>query len=179
MHLQPVLRGVVLPGMRTYERIFGAGPRGLLISLVLFMLAWRAEPVAGLSSITNIDAARWTVFVLSAVGSIIILIWSVKSLTPGERGIKLVTTGAYRYLRHPVYAAFLSCFNFGLAVLLNNWIYILWAILLHGVWHWNIRSEEALMKRAFPKEYEEYCKVTGRFFPRFKAMQNRPMRPTH
>ena len=96
--------------------------------------------------------------------------WSVKSLPPAARGKDLVTTGPFRYLRHPLYAALLSCFNFGLAVILNNWIYIVWAVLLHGVWHWNIRSEEELMNQAFPKDYPEYCKVTGRFIPRISSL---------
>ncbi len=156
--------------MNTYERIFGVGPRGLLISLVLLALAWQLKSAADLPNITTSYIVRWVVFGLTIVGSLWVVMWSVKSLPPAARGKELVTTGPYRYLRHPVYAAFLSCLNFGLAVLLNNWIYIIWAGLLHGVWHWNIRSEEELMNRAFPKEYQKYCKVTGRFVPRIWSM---------
>lgn len=153
--------------MNTYERIFGAGPRGGVISLAFLALAWEMESVAGLPSIIVSNVARWLIFVLTAMVSIAVVIWSVKSLSPAARGKQLITTGAYRYLRHPLYAAFLSCLNFGLAILLNNWIYILWAVLIHGVWHWNINSEEKLMRREFPKKYEEYCMTTGRFVPRF------------
>lgn len=156
--------------MNTYERIFGAGPRGLIISLALLAIAWQLETVADLPHITANNMARWVIFGLTIAGSLSVLIWSVKSLPPAVRGNELVTTGPYRYVRHPVYAAFLSCLNFGLAVLLNNWIYIFWAVLLHAVWHWNIRSEEELMSRAFPKDYPEYCKVTGRFVPRVWAL---------
>lgn len=152
--------------MNTYDRIFGAGPRGLLISLVLLALAWQLEPVAGLLNITASHTVRWVVFVLTTVGAIAVVIWSTRSLSVTARGKELVITGAFRYIRHPLYAAFLSCFNFGLAVLLNNWIYIIWAILLHVVWHWNIQSEEKLMKQEFPGSYEKYCQVTGRFVPR-------------
>ena len=165
--------------MNTYERIFGAGPRGLLLSLGLLSLAWQLESAVGLPSITTSLLFRWVVFVLTAVGSIILVFWGVKSLPPAARGKELVTTGAFRYLRHPLYAAFLSCLNFGLAVLLNNWIYIIWAVLLHGVWHWNIGSEEKLMRREFPKEYVEYCKRTGRFIPRiWNLKQNKSIQPT-
>ncbi len=165
--------------MNTYERIFGAGPRGLLISLALLALAWQLEATVSLPSIIVSHFARWVVFVLTVVGSIFVVAWSAKSLPPAARGKKLVTTGAYRYLRHPLYAAFLSCFNFGLAVLLNNWIYVIWAVLLHVVWHWNIGSEERLMRREFPKEYVEYCKVTGRFIPRICSLQhNKSIQPT-
>jgi len=165
--------------MNTYERIFGVGPRGFLISLVLLALAWQLESTAGLPSITASRFVRWVVFVLTLVGSIFVVVWSVKSLPPAARGKELVITGAYRYVRHPIYAAFLSCLSFGLVMLLNNWIYIIWAVLLHVVWHWNIEGEEKLMRRAFPKEYSEYCKITGRFIPRIWNLQrNKPIKPT-
>ncbi len=165
--------------MNSYERIFGAGPRGSLISLALLAVAWQLESVVGLPSITASYFARWLVFVLTVIGTVLIVVWSLKSLPPATRGKKLVTNGAYRYLRHPLYAAFLSCLNFGLAVLLNNWIYIIWAVLLHGVWHWNIESEEKLMRQEFPSEYEEYCQITGRFIPRIGSWQhNKPIQPT-
>lgn len=165
--------------MNTYKRIFGAGPRGFLISLALLALAWQLESVAGLPSITASYLARWVVFVLTVVGAVFLVVWSLKSLPPATRGKELVTNGIYRYLRHPLYAAFLSCLNFGLAVLLNNWIYIIWAVLVHGIWHWNIESEEKLMRREFPTEYEEYCQITGRFIPRIGSWQdNKPIQPT-
>ena len=165
--------------MNTYERIFGAGPRGFLISLALLALAWQLESAAGLPSITASYLARWVVFVLTVVGAVFLVVWSLKSLPPATRGKELVTNGIYRYLRHPLYAAFLSCLNFGLAVLLNNWIYIIWAVLVHGIWHWNIESEEKLMRREFPTEYEEYCQITGRFIPRIGSWQdNKPIQPT-
>ena len=164
--------------MNTYERIFGAGPRGLLISLVLLALAWQWESVVGLRHITANYWVCWGVFVFSVVVAVFVIVWSIKSLPPATRGKKLVTNGVYRYVRHPLYAAFVSCLNFGLAVLLNNWIYIIWALLLHGVWHWNIESEEKLMRREFPQEYEDYCQITGRFIPRFGSWQhNKPMQP--
>ena len=36
--------------MNTYDRIFGTGPRGLLISLALLAVAWHLESMAGLPS---------------------------------------------------------------------------------------------------------------------------------
>lgn len=156
--------------MKTYERIFGAGPRGLLISLVLLGLTWRFESTVGLPTITRSPSVRWFLFTVAVIGTVILVVWSIKSLPPSARGRELVTRGAFKYFRHPLYAAFLSSFNFGLAVLLNNWIYIIWAIALHGVWHLNIISEERLMKRQFPEEYVDYCAKTGRFVPRLWRM---------
>ncbi len=156
--------------MNTHERLFGTGPRGLVISYALLALAWRLESVVGLPGIIDNATARWVIFALSVMGAAGLAVWSFKSLPPARRGLDLVTSGAYRYVRHPVYSTLLSSFNFGLAVLLNNWIYVIWAIALHGLWHWNIRGEERLMARQFPQRYPEYCKKTGRFVPRIGSL---------
>lgn len=152
--------------MKTYQRIFGSGPLGTVISLGLLFVAVLLEDVLGEMQITGSDAVRYIVFVLASVLTLLVIVWSVRSLPPAERGHNLVTTGAFTHFRHPLYGAFLSCFNFGLAIFLNNWVYVLWAFLLHPVWHWVVRGEEALMERAFPDVYREYAARTGRFFPR-------------
>lgn len=165
--------------MNRYERIFGAGPRGILISLVLLAIAWQLEPLTGLPTITDSYHTRWTVFAMALIATIFLALWSLTSLPPGSRGKLLVTTGAYRYFRHPLYASLVTFFHFGLAVLLNNWIYVIWAVLAHGAGHWNIRSEERLMREEFASEYIEYSRVTGRFVPRiWSVKQDRSVPPT-
>ncbi|WP_372364765.1 isoprenylcysteine carboxylmethyltransferase family protein [Candidatus Uabimicrobium sp. HlEnr_7] len=152
--------------MKTYDRIFGAGPRGLLISLLALIAAWKFESLLGFSTICDNALVRWFLFLITLIATLLLVIWSFWSLPPAIRGKTLVTTGAFKYFRHPLYASFLSFFNFGLAILLNNWVYIFWAVMLHGVWHLNIIKEEELMMQEFPKEYVEYCATTGRFVPR-------------
>ena len=107
-----------------------------------------------------------SLFIATSIVTVMLVLWSIDSLPISTRGRELVTDGAFRYFRHPLYAAFLSCFNFGFAALLNNWIYVIGATILHGAWHLNIMPEEKFMKRRFPKAYDDYCKNTGRFLPR-------------
>jgi protein-S-isoprenylcysteine O-methyltransferase Ste14 len=99
--------------------------------------------------------------------TIILIAWSVNSLKLKDRGKILITTGIFKYLRHPLYASFLSVFNFGLAILMNNWIYIIWVISLFPMWNLLIIKEEKTLEQIFPNDYEEYCKKTGRFIPKF------------
>jgi len=152
--------------MNTYLRIFGIGPTGFLISALLFLIAFFLASGLGHLQISSNDLLRWSVFVGLSVVTGFIMLWSVISLPITERGKSLTITGAFRYFRHPLYGACLSFFNFGLAVFLNNWIYILWAVIQHPVWHWLIKYEEKLMKKRFPGEYEAYALKTGRFFPK-------------
>jgi len=157
-----------------FSKLFGSGPVGLLISVGLLLIAnwlnkWIAPvPLSGNRFILD------SVFLASTLLTLAMIIWSVKSLPASERGNKLSTRGAFRYVRHPLYAAFLSIFDFGLAVYLNSYIFILWAIILHPIWHRLVRSEEKLMISIFGQSYVEYQRTTGRFFPRLHHRHERP-----
>ena len=154
--------------MNKFNRIFGSGPKGLLISLALLFAAFYLKKLFDIPQIfvDQKNISIW-LFILFTTISMIIFIWSIVSLNPKLRGKNLITTGALKYFRHPLYAAFLTFFNFGLAFLFNNWIFIIWAFLLHPIWHYLVIKEETDLKNIFPNRYEEYCKKTGRFFPKF------------
>lgn len=153
--------------MNNFNRIFGVGFKGLLISLILMVLAFYLKNLLGIPKIFIVQKfLQLLIFILLTTICIIIIIWSIISLNPNLRGKTLITTGAFKYFRHPLYAAFLTFFNFGLAVLLNNWIFIIWAIFLHPIWHLLVLEEERVLKNTFPGDYERYCKNTGRFFPK-------------
>ncbi|MBN2040470.1 MAG: isoprenylcysteine carboxylmethyltransferase family protein [Spirochaetes bacterium] len=154
--------------MIEFKRLFGSGFKGLIISLILFFITrhylkniFNTPDIFDSSFLT-----RLVIFILLSVVTTGIIIWSVISLNPKLRGKTLITQGAFKYFRHPLYAAFLTFFNFGLAIFLNNWIYIIWAVLLHPVWHILMHEEEKALKKTFPGDYEEYCRQTGRFFPK-------------
>jgi len=151
-----------------FGKIFGSGPAGLLISLTLFFIASWLNKRINLPPLSNNQFILNSIFIISILMTLTIIIWSVKSLPTSERGNKLCTSGVFKYVRHPLYAAFLSIFDFGLAFYLNSYIFILWAVLLHPIWHYVIRYEERLMVDVFGKSYIEYQKKTGRFFPRLR-----------
>ncbi|MDB4459310.1 isoprenylcysteine carboxylmethyltransferase family protein [bacterium] len=157
--------------MTNYQRIFGAGPRGLLFSAILLGLAGYSKARLGLPKIIDGEALRWIALILSMIGALVISGASFAVMSPNDRGKSLITSGVYRYVRHPLYASLISCFNFGLALFLNNWSFIIWAVVLHPLWHWNIKSEERLMASKFPDEYDGYCKITGRFLPRLRLFK--------
>ncbi|MDD5483488.1 MAG: isoprenylcysteine carboxylmethyltransferase family protein, partial [Kiritimatiellae bacterium] len=148
------------------NKIFGIGPVALLISLVLFFVASWLNKRTNLPPLFNSEFFRNTVFVITCLLTLGIIIWSIKSLPTADRGNKLCTSGAFKYVRHPLYAAFLTIFNFGLAIYLNSYIFIFWAALLHPIWHCLVRYEERLMVDIFGAPYLDYQKNTGRFFPK-------------
>lgn len=152
--------------MNNLQRIFGTGPRGLVISVTLLIIAFLSKPYIDLPKIHGNKVVGITVFCIAIALTIWLIIWSAKSLHPNQRGRELVTTGAFRFFRHPLYAAFLTFLNFGLSIFLDNYIFVIWAILQHPVWHLNIIKEEKMIAAIFQEDYEEYCRRTGRFIPR-------------
>lgn len=152
--------------MTQYQRIFGTGPRGLAISFATLFFTYAAADRYGPLTIHGSEMGGYIVLGLSVIATLAIAVWSVRSLPPSDRGKALVTSGAFQYFRHPLYASFLTFFDFGLAIYFDDWIFIAWAIIQHPVWHLNMLGEERLMRSEFGEDYDVYCKRTGRFVPR-------------
>jgi protein-S-isoprenylcysteine O-methyltransferase Ste14 len=149
-----------------FRKTFGSGPVGVMVSLILLSIAFLVNGQFRVPPISDNQTLLDTIFIASIVLTLVLIAWSLRSLPASDRGNRLVTSGAFRYVRHPLYAAFLSVFNFGLAIWLNSYIYLAWALLLHPVWHFLVRDEERMMIATFGDTYREYQKRTGRFFPR-------------
>jgi len=149
-----------------FQKTFGSGPIGVVVSLILLFIAFLINRQFYLPLIPDNPLLLDSIFVAAVVLTLIIIAWSLRSLPAADRGNRLCTSGAFRYVRHPLYAAFLSVFNFGLAIWLNSYVYLVWALLLHPVWQYLVLDEERMMIATFGDAYREYEKRTGRFFPR-------------
>ena len=111
--------------------------------------------------------------VLFIAPGIIILFFSIKQLggsltanpVPRESG-RLIETGLYKYIRHPIYTGLLlatlgSCVQ-SMAVVK----FFFWFLLL-GLLIYKARFEEKLLAAKY-STYTDYMKRTGRFVPRLK-----------
>lgn len=80
---------------------------------------------------------------------------------------KLITTGPYRYVRHPLYSGLLvSSLGFGL-VSLNIWMFLM-GLSFCGSFAFRIPGEEALLRQKFKKKFDDYAEHTGRLIPKFR-----------
>ena len=77
----------------------------------------------------------------------------------------LVTTGPYRYVRHPFYLAFFVAVMGG-AIVAANWFILLAGMIPCGFLIARTRIEEEKLIDRFGDEYREYMAKTGRFVPR-------------
>lgn len=84
---------------------------------------------------------------------------------------KLVTSGPYRWVRHPLYTVGSSMFvSFG--IMADTWFIIVLGILAFIAMAFRTSKEEANLIEKFGDEYREYMKRTGRFLPKFSKSQN-------
>ncbi|MDO5733080.1 MAG: isoprenylcysteine carboxylmethyltransferase family protein [Eubacteriales bacterium] len=109
--------------------------------------------------------------ILARTLSIVLILYALVLWTMGAFGARinakakageLVTTGAYAWVRHPIYSAF---FLVSAAVLI--WPLNLYLLLLI-LFNWAFMSlilkftEESTLRRLFPETYPDYCKRTNR-----------------
>jgi protein-S-isoprenylcysteine O-methyltransferase Ste14 len=93
-----------------------------------------------------------------------------RNLTPTaviKQGQSLVTDGAYRYIRHPIYTGH-GLRAIAQALLLQNWIAGLSGlVLLFPMYLYRVRREEQNLLEHFGAEYRLYMSRTGRIIPLF------------
>jgi protein-S-isoprenylcysteine O-methyltransferase Ste14 len=89
--------------------------------------------------------------------------------TPGQElkdDLELVRTGAYFYVRHPMYAALLGI-AFCQVFMIQNWIAgPISLILVTPFCIYQIRREERLLIRFFGDDYRDYMSATGMLWPK-------------
>jgi protein-S-isoprenylcysteine O-methyltransferase Ste14 len=81
-----------------------------------------------------------------------------------EKTTRLVVIGAYRYIRHPLYASLLFL-SWGVYFKDPNWPGFILVLAASGLLWATARAEEAEDVRFFGEEYREYMKKTAMFFP--------------
>jgi len=79
---------------------------------------------------------------------------------------QLVTSGPYRWIRHPLYT-FGTLFFFSFALMLDSWFLAAMATLAIILLTIRLPQEEHFLIEKFGDEYREYMKTTGRYLPKF------------
>jgi protein-S-isoprenylcysteine O-methyltransferase Ste14 len=146
----------------------------LLVALPLFggMVAYLANPDwMGWASLTLPVWARWTgvalgllvvpssYWVLTALGT------NVSETVLTKRQHRLVTTGPYRWVRHPLYTVGIALF-LAIALMAANWFILLWSVVaLVAVRLVVIPREEAQLVARFGDDYRRYRSGTGSLLP--------------
>jgi protein-S-isoprenylcysteine O-methyltransferase Ste14 len=146
-----------------------------IIPMVLaFELLFSDLPRIGLLRLRFTPADAWIAWLGFAVTSlgVAIAIWARycigeywSSRVTLKEGHRLVRSGPYQFVRHPIYTGILVG-AIGRALTIGEWHGILAVVLVLGA-HWGkARREESLLTAEFGDEYTAYRRTTGFLFPR-------------
>jgi protein-S-isoprenylcysteine O-methyltransferase Ste14 len=152
-----------LPGLK---KLFGVGMFGAFLSLVLLAVFLWLNQFVHPSGLSAQPLPLRIIGILLMLMGLCFHFWSFFTLRNWWVHDRLCTSGPFRYVRHPMYAAWITLVGPGLALLLNSWILLVWAVLLQPLWHVLVRREEAVMIDLFGEQYREMAARTGRFIPR-------------
>jgi protein-S-isoprenylcysteine O-methyltransferase Ste14 len=139
----------------------GLSPRVMAIAGTFFLALMTFFPRANLSMTQTVMASF---FSLVGTGiSVFVLAHLGRSFSVMPEARRLVTTGPYRYMRHPLYI-FEAVASFGVLLQFLS-IYTVVIFLAWGVLQFQrMKNEEAILGKAFP-EYESYKLKTARLIP--------------
>lgn len=127
-----------------------------------------------LITLITLGAWPWTIHTiplsLLLFGSALAL-WVFRHNHPGnfnirpepKAGARMITTGPYRHVRHPMYVALLLVMA-GVALATTHVYPPLFWLTLLGVLNYKAALEERLLQEQWP-DYQEYCRQTRRFIP--------------
>lgn len=117
------------------------------------------EWVRWLGVLLGILCTAGVYWLFSSIGS------GISPTSATRREHKLVTSGPYRWVRHPLYTVGSSMFvAFGMMA--DNWFIMLLGILAFIIMAIRTPREEANLIEKFGDEYREYMKRTGAFIPK-------------
>lgn len=142
---------------------------GLFVSL-LIILQPAILPILGLYTNEGWGMSIQIFGLFLFFGSLLLHWWARSNLRQffGERievqkGQRLIDSGPYAYIRHPIYTSF---FLFGLALLLLNPSLLILLLLVYTFWDYGrlVSKEEKLLSDNIPG-YRAYIARTSRFFP--------------
>ena len=93
---------------------------------------------------------------------------SISPTSATRKQHRLVTSGLYRWVRHPLYTVGSSLF-IAFGMMADNWFIAILGVLAFIAMASRTPKEEANLIEKFGDEYREYMKHTGRYLPKLKS----------
>ncbi|WP_210236358.1 MULTISPECIES: isoprenylcysteine carboxylmethyltransferase family protein [unclassified Mesorhizobium] len=142
---------------------------GLMLAMIAAFLL-PSLPFFAFVNFAPVNGMVSSVGMLMTVAGMLFLVWARQSLgrnwsqtVSAKQGHELVTSGPYRYVRHPMYTGGLLA-GIGSAVALGGpFVFLL--ILLGAIFVWRVGAEDRLMARQFPDEFPTYVERTKALIP--------------
>jgi len=145
------------------------GKRGegwFVLQLVLLVIIALAPRFEGVAFPDGLRLAGWALLAGGGVFGLAALLQLGTNITPFPRPIaggKLVTSGVYALVRHPIYAGLIVA-AFGWALVRMNPLGVFLALLLLGFFDLKSRREEAWLMEVY-RDYVDYRRRVKKLIP--------------
>ncbi len=107
--------------------------------------------------------------ILAYIGVIIYMLWIMRTLSVNialqSEKRYLVTTGPYKYVRHPLYGTFVAM-SIVQTLIASNWLLLTFVPIIYVAMRLRLPQEEGSLIDEYSDEYLAYKKRTGAFFPK-------------
>jgi protein-S-isoprenylcysteine O-methyltransferase Ste14 len=147
------------------------GDAGQLMLFTLFLIVWITDSFfLRISTLLSEDIPLYfrLVFLgLALVTAAYLSISGHDAVGPEPRGTKVVSNGAFRYVRHPLYLGCLL-FYLGLAVSTASIFCLALFVLILFFYNYIASYEEKLLDEKFGEEYRKYKRKTGKWVSRIR-----------
>jgi protein-S-isoprenylcysteine O-methyltransferase Ste14 len=144
------------------------GDSGQLVLLVLFLLIWVVDSFfLRISTFLSDDISlliRLVILSLALIAAVYLIRSGHDVVNHGQRPSGVVSTGAFQYVRHPLYLGSIM-FYFGIAVSTVSLFSFVLVALIFFFYNYIANYEENLLEDRFPEEYRNYKKKTGKWMP--------------
>jgi protein-S-isoprenylcysteine O-methyltransferase Ste14 len=145
------------------------GDTGQLILLGLFLMVWTGDSFFVHKSTFLSEYVplfiRLTILGLVLIPAFCLFLSGHVVVAHGERPASVVSTGAFRYVRHPLYLGAIL-FYLGLAVSTASLSSLLLLVIIFFFYNYIASYEERLMEIKFGEDYVSYKNRTGKWLPR-------------
>ena len=152
---------------------FGVGPTGILMTLLVWSGFYYGERALGLPPMSVYPILRLILLIMFLADAVYLVGGGVYALRAQGWGEKLITSGPFLFVRHPLYSALIYSATGSLALWQYSWSLLVAVIPLSFLWSWLVSFEEQKMIKKFGREYEDYCLTTGQFFPSLKYLDDK------
>lgn len=145
------------------------GDAGQLILLALFLAVWAGDSFFMHKSTFVSDyvplSIRLVILGLALITAIYLFLSGHVVVAHEERPTSVVSTGAFRYVRHPLYLGSIL-FYLGLAVSTASLFSLALLVVIFVFYNYIASYEERLLEIRFGEGYGRYKKRTGKWVPR-------------
>lgn len=143
---------------------------GLILSLYLALFFIPFFDHRTIAVFTTSESIHWVGVALSALGYALIFLSGValgrqySADVTIQKDHHLITSGVYRYIRHPRYLGIIALAT-GIPLVFRSWVSLMACILFIIVLLFRVIDEEMVLHKEFGIEWEAYCQRAWRLFP--------------